>query len=120
MIAFIARRRPIALPVALAFTAVAAGFAVATLKSVQVAHPILARPAGNIAVAGFVEVREERERTDRIVVRALSLEGYAPGSRSPDRVRVSVKKGTAPAVGAVRDVPGAVEPAARTAAARRL
>src|SRR4029079_7259692 len=41
VIAFIARRRPIAFPVALAFTAVAAGFAVATLKSVQVAHPIL-------------------------------------------------------------------------------
>ena len=82
VIAFIARRRPIAFPVALAFTAVAAGFAIATLKSIQVAHPILARPAGNVAVAGFVEVREERERTDRIVVRALSLEGTA-WSRSP-------------------------------------
>src|ERR1041385_2030890 len=75
VIAFIARRRPIALPVALALTAVAAGSAVPALKSIQVAHPILTRPAGNVAVAGFVEVREERERTDRIVVRALSLEG---------------------------------------------
>ncbi|MFL6936503.1 MAG: competence protein ComEC, partial [Xanthobacteraceae bacterium] len=64
VIAFIARRRPIGFPLALAFAAVAAGFAVATLKSIQVAHPILARPAGNVAVAGFVEVREERERTD--------------------------------------------------------
>src|SRR6478735_10861761 len=35
VIAFVARRRPIALPVMLAFTAVAAGFAVATLKSVR-------------------------------------------------------------------------------------
>jgi len=99
VIAFIARRRPIALPVALAFTAIAAGFAVATLKSIQVAHPVLARPAFNVAVAGFVEVREERERTDRIVVRALSLEGMRLPQK-PDRIRVSVKKGTAPAVGA--------------------
>jgi competence protein ComEC len=99
VIAFIARRRPIAFPMALAFTAVAAGFAVATLKSNQVAHPILARPASNVAVAGFVEVREERERTDRIVVRALSLEGNRL-EQKPDRVRVSVKKGTAPPVGA--------------------
>jgi competence protein ComEC len=98
-IAVVVRKRPVAFPVALAVAAVAAGFAVATLKTVQVAHPILARPAGNVAVAGFVEVREERERTDRIVVRALSLEG-ARLPQKPDRVRVSVKKGTAPAVGA--------------------
>jgi competence protein ComEC len=56
----VARRRPIGFPLALALTALAAGFAVATLKTVQVAHPILARPAGNVAIAGFVEVREER------------------------------------------------------------
>ena len=80
-------------------TAVAAGFAVATLKTVQIAHPILARPAWNVAVAGFVEVREERERTDRIVVRVLSLEGTRL-EQKPERVRVSVKKGTAPPVGA--------------------
>src|SRR3954452_15648455 len=49
IIAFIARRRPIAFPVVLALTAMASGFAVATLKSVQVAHPILARPPGNVA-----------------------------------------------------------------------
>ncbi|MEA2978566.1 MAG: competence protein ComEC, partial [Alphaproteobacteria bacterium] len=98
-IAFIARRRPFAFPMALACAAVASGFAVATLKTVQIAHPVLARPAGNVAIAGFVEVREERERTDRIVVRALSLEGTRI-EQKPDRVRVSVKKGTAPPVGA--------------------
>src|SRR4029078_10826559 len=77
---------------------IAAGFAVATLKSVQIAHRILARPAGNVAIGVFVEVREERERTDRIVVRALSFEGTRL-EQKPDRVRVSVKKGTAPRVG---------------------
>jgi competence protein ComEC len=99
IIAIVARHRPIAFPIALAFTAVAAGFAVATLKSVQIAHPILARPAGNVAIAGFVEVREERERTDRIVVRALSFDGPRLEQKL-DRIRVSVKKGTAPPVGA--------------------
>ncbi len=97
-IAVAVRRRPIAFPIALAFTAVAAGFAVATLKTARVAHPVLARPAGNVAIAGFVEVREERERTDRVVVRALSFEGNRL-EQKPDRVRVSVKKGTAPPVG---------------------
>jgi competence protein ComEC len=85
--------------VALAFTAVAGGFAVATMKSVQVGNTVLARPVGNVAVAGFVEVREERERTDRIVVRAVSLEGNRL-EQKPDCIRVSVKRGTAPPVGA--------------------
>ena len=82
-----------------AVAAIAAGFAVATLKTVQVAHPVLVRPVGNATVAGFVEVREERERTDRIVVRALSFDAPRVENK-PDRVRVSVKKGTAPPVGA--------------------
>ena len=99
MLAILARRRPVAFPLALAGAAVAAGFAVATLKAVYVAHPVLARPAVSVAIAGFVEVREERERTDRIVVRALSLEG-ARLEQKPERVRVSVRKGTAPPVGA--------------------
>ena len=57
------------------------------------------RPVVNVSIAGFVEVREERERTDRIVVRALSFEG-ARLEQKLERVRVSVKKGTAPPVGA--------------------
>jgi competence protein ComEC len=93
-----ARARPVALPVALVLTAVAAGFTIATLKSVYVAHPILQSPAGDVSIAGFVEVREERERSDRIVVRALKVEGIRSGEK-PDRVRVSVRKGTAPPVG---------------------
>jgi competence protein ComEC len=99
VLAFLARRRPVAFPMALAGAAVAAGFATATLKAVYVAHPVLTRPAMSVAIAGFVEVREERERTDRIVVRTLSLEGPRL-EQKPDRVRVSVKKGTAPPVGA--------------------
>jgi competence protein ComEC len=91
------RHRPVAFSIMLAATTIVAGFATATLKTVQISHPVLARPA-TVQVAGFVELREERERTDRIVVRALSLEGYRL-EQKPDRIRVSVKKGLAPPVG---------------------
>ncbi len=97
-VAFLARKRPVAFPVALALAAAAAGFATATLKSVRIAHPILSAPAFSVDIAGYVEMREERERSDRIVVRALKLEG-ARLNEKPERVRVSVRKGTAPPVG---------------------
>jgi competence protein ComEC len=93
------RKRPVGLPIALALAAVAAGFAAATLKAAQVAHPILLLPASNVSIEGFVEVREERERADRIVVRVRKLEAPRIADK-PDRVRVSVRKGTAPPVGA--------------------
>jgi competence protein ComEC len=99
LVAFLVRRRPVAFPLVLGVAAAAAGFATATVKSVQIAHPILTHPAGNVAIAGFVEMREERDRSDRIVVRALSLEGSRLDQK-PERVRVSVRKGTAPPVGA--------------------
>jgi competence protein ComEC len=96
--ATLTRRRVVAFPVTLTLTAIAAGFSIATLRSVQIAHPILARPAGNVQIAGFVEVREERERSDRTVIRVLKLEGFRLDQK-PDRVRISVRKGTAPPVG---------------------
>jgi competence protein ComEC len=92
------RRRPVAFPVALAATAMAAGFATATLKTIQVAHPVLQHSARTVEIAGFIEVREERERTDRIVVRVHRIEGGRL-NETPDRVRLSVRKGTAPSVG---------------------
>jgi competence protein ComEC len=96
--AFLLRRRSLAFPVALAMTAIAAGFATVTLKSALVAHPILRHAAWNVSISGFVHVREERERSDRIVVRVHKIEGGRLND-APDRVRVSVRKGTAPPVG---------------------
>ena len=59
---------------------------------------MLAAPVWNAEVTGFVEVREERERSDRIVVRVDRIS--APRLNDAlERVRVSVRKGTAPAVG---------------------
>ena len=97
-IAVQARRRPVGFPIALGLAAVAAGFAVATLKTRTIAHPILALPASNVLIEGFVEQRDERERSDRIVVRIVKLDAARMNER-PDRVRVSVRKGTAPPVG---------------------
>jgi competence protein ComEC len=97
--AMLARRRPVAFPVALALATMAAGFATATTKRALVAHPVLQTAVWNVEIAGFVEVREERERSDRVVVRVHRLAGPRL-AESPDRVRVSVRKGTAPPVGA--------------------
>ena len=98
LVACLARRRAIAFPMAVALAAMASGFAIATLQTLRLGHPILQHPVSSASVAGFVEVREERERSDRIVVRVERFE--VPGIASvPQRVRVAVRKGTAPAVG---------------------
>src|SRR5262249_60277705 len=90
--------RPLRLPAAAGVAATAPGFGPATIKREIIAHPVLTAPAWNIELAGFVEVREERERSDRIVVR-LERTGSAHLNEPLERVRVSVRKGTAPAVG---------------------
>jgi ComEC/Rec2-related protein len=97
-VAYLARRRPIAFPVAVALAAMTAGFAVATLQALRLGHPILQHPVSSALVAGFVEVREERERSDRIVVGVQRFEAAGIAS-APHRARVAVRKGTAPAVG---------------------
>ena len=96
--AFIVRRRPAAFPLMLAAAAIASGFAVATLRTLLIAHPVLAAPAWNVAIHGWVEAREQRERSDRIVIRVRRIEALRIDPK-PERVRVSVRKGTAPPVG---------------------
>jgi competence protein ComEC len=94
--AVLARRRAVAFPLAVAVAAASAGFLAATAKRAWIAHPVLQSAAWNAEVAGFVETREERERSDRIVVRVHRIAGKL--DQPPDRVRVSVRKGTAPPV----------------------
>lgn len=95
---FAARRRAVAFAVLAAVTALAAGFALATVTSRWAAHPVLQHPLFDAQVTGWVTSREERERTDRIVVaiRDMSARRLA---QPLARVRVSVRKGTAPPVG---------------------
>jgi competence protein ComEC len=92
------RHRPVAFPLTLAVAAMAAGLLTATVKRALIAHPVLSAPVWSAEVAGFVEMREQRERSDRVVVRVERISGPRLGEKL-ERVRVSVRKGTAPAVG---------------------
>jgi competence protein ComEC len=92
------RRRPVAFPLALGCAAVAAGFATATLRTLALDHAVLRAPAYNVTLSGFVESREEREKTDRIVVRVHAIDAPRVDGLL-ERVRLSVKKRTAPPVG---------------------
>jgi competence protein ComEC len=85
--------------IALGFAALAAGFFLATLRAQRIDHPILQRSVWGASLSGYVERREERERSDRVVLRVQSFDG-ARTTRKPERVRVAVRKGTAPPVGA--------------------
>ncbi|MEA2895710.1 MAG: competence protein ComEC [Bradyrhizobium sp.] len=95
--AFLLRRQKV-FPTAVMIAALAAGFATATLKTARVAHGVLARPIYSVSLKGFVETREERERTDRFVLRIVQMESPRAQAKL-QRVRLSVKKGTAPVVG---------------------
>ena len=96
-VAFMLRRQKF-FAAAVMLAAVAAGFAVATWKTARIAHGVLARPMFSVALTGFVETRDIRERTDRFVLRVVTMES-ARGTTRLESVRLSVKKGTAPAVG---------------------
>jgi competence protein ComEC len=97
VLAFFVRARA-SFPVVLGCAAVAAGFATAAIKARIVDHTVLRATAYSVEVSGFVESREERERSDRIVVRVTGIEG-ARLSERPERIRLTVRKGRAPAVG---------------------
>jgi competence protein ComEC len=106
--AFLLRRRKI-FPIAVMIAAVAAGFAVATWKAARVAHDVLARPVYSVALSGFVETRDIRERTDRFVLRVASMESPRRQAKL-ERVRLSVKKGTAPEVGSFVELKARLQP----------
>ena len=81
----------------------------ATLKAVLIAHPVLPKPVWNADVAGYVEIREERERSDRITLRVERISAERMNERL-ERVRVSVRKGTAPAVGSFVELKARLSP----------
>jgi competence protein ComEC len=106
--AFLLRRQKL-LPLVVMVAAVAAGFATATWKTRLIAHGVLARPLYSVSLSGFVETRDIRERTDRFVLRVTHMD--AP--RAPfqlARVRLSVRKGTAPDVGSFVELKARLQP----------
>ena len=84
--------------VAVLLAAMASGFATATFRTAHIGHTVLARPLYSVALSGFVETRDIREKTDRFVLRVTAMESQR-GHVTLERVRLSVKKGTAPDVG---------------------
>ncbi|SIO52898.1 competence protein ComEC [Bradyrhizobium erythrophlei] len=102
-------RRKKMFPAAVMVAAVAAGFAVATWKTARIAHGVLARPMFSVALTGFVETRDIRERTDRFVLRVATMESPR-GPTKLERVRLSVKKGTAPDVGSFVELKARLQP----------
>ena len=106
--AFLLRRQKL-FPVAVMVAAIAAGFATATWKTARVAHGVLARPMYSVSLSGFVETRDIRERTDRFVLRVAQMESPRAQIKL-ERVRLSVRKGTAPAVGSFVEVKARLQP----------
>jgi competence protein ComEC len=114
LVAFLARRRRwFAFAVLLA--ALFAGFAIATLKTARLAHEVLARPITAVSLKGFVETREERERTDRFVLRVEEFNVTRGAAPKLTRVRLSVRKGTAPTVGSFVALKASLRPPPRPA-----
>ncbi len=106
--AFLLRRQRVFPPLVM-LAAIAAGFAVATWKTARVGHGVLARPMFAVSLSGFVETRDIRERTDRFVLRVTQME--SPRSQMKlERVRLSVRKGTAPTVGSFVELKARLQP----------
>jgi len=106
--AFLLRRHRM-FPAAVLMACVAAGFAAATWKTARIAHGVLARPAYSVSLSGFVEARDIRERTDRFVLRVTQMDGPRLNA-SLERVRLSVRKGAAPAVGSFVEMKARLQP----------
>ena len=103
------RRRPLAFVLALGLFAVALGFAVATIKATLIDHPILRFPAYSVSVAGFVELRDESQKSDRFVLRLERIEGNRIVDK-PQRIRFSVRRGMAPPAGAFVEAKAQLNP----------
>jgi competence protein ComEC len=107
--AVLLRRRLVAFVVALALSAAAIGFAVPTVKTALIAHPVLRFSTSGVTIDGFVELREESQHTDRFVLRVDRMDGGRM-EETPQRVRLSVKRGMAPDAGSYVEVKAMLDP----------
>jgi competence protein ComEC len=117
--AVLLRRQIVPHVIALGLFGIALGFAVATLKTALIQHPVLRFPASGVTVAGFVELREESQHTDRFVLRVDRIDGGRI-EQEPRRVPLSVKRGMAPAAGSFVEVKAFSRAAAAAARTRQL
>jgi competence protein ComEC len=107
--AMLLRRNLAALIIGLFVFAIAAGFAAATVKTALIEHPVLHYSASGVTIAGFVELREESQHTDRFVLRVDRIDGNRIDDK-PQRVRLSVKRGLAPPAGSFVEVKAMLDP----------
>jgi competence protein ComEC len=107
--AVLLRRQIVPHVIALGAFALCLGFAVATLKTSLIYHPVLRFSTSALTIAGFVELREESQHTDRFVLRVDRIDG-GRFDETPQRVRLSVKRGTAPPAGSFVEVKASLEP----------
>ncbi|MGU3493663.1 ComEC/Rec2 family competence protein [Xanthobacteraceae bacterium A53D] len=94
----LARRQPVAFAILLALASLAAGFALATLHTARINHPVLQPPPGPVRLTGYVEQVERRAKADRILLRVTGAEGRGL-SETPELVRLSLGRGYAPPAG---------------------
>jgi competence protein ComEC len=93
------RRRPALMLAALAGLLVGAGFAAAQLRSHLAAAPVLDGRYGPAPVFGLVVQVEDLAGGPRVTLEQVALEGFSP-ERTPQRVRVKLRRGDRAAVGA--------------------
>ena len=103
------RRQLVTFAPALGVFAITLGFAVVTAKTALIAHPVLRFATSGVTIAGFVELREESQHTDRFVLRVDRIDGGRMDEK-PQRVRLSVKRGTAPPAGSFVEVKALLDP----------
>jgi competence protein ComEC len=102
--------------IALGVFAASLGFAVATLKTSLIDHPVLRFSASGVTIAGFVGRDHRRfcrtsrgKPADRFVLRVDRIEGGRMDVK-PERVRLSVKRGMAPVPGSYVEVKALLDP----------
>jgi competence protein ComEC len=88
-LAFLGRRNPVCCEAALAFTALAAGFALMRETAWEREAPMLQRQLGAVAVTGRVIDIDLMEKGWRIIIDADPLPGIAAGEQ-PRRLRVHI------------------------------
>ena len=97
-----------------------AGFPTATVKRRLIAHPVLAGRRSGTSTSRASSRCARSASAPTASSCAFTASTGARLEQPLERVRVSVRKGTAPPVGSYRRVQGAAVAAARAAAARRL
>ncbi|MEW6256536.1 MAG: ComEC/Rec2 family competence protein [Pseudomonadota bacterium] len=95
---YAARARPLSFAVLLALSALAWGFAIATLQTARITRPVLVPPPVAVRLLGHVEGVEHRPNADRMLLRVASVQGKGLDP-APALVRLSVPKGSAPPPG---------------------